>query len=47
MSFSGVPSAEGFVKRYELHYQLRKMDVGGVEVQGQYHCINFHAKRGS
>jgi hypothetical protein len=43
-SFGGVPSAERFAKRYELHYQLRKMEVDGVEVQGQYGCINFHAK---
>jgi hypothetical protein len=28
----GVPSVDGFVKRYELHYQPRKMDVGGADV---------------
>jgi hypothetical protein len=33
-SFRGVPSADGFTKRYELHYQQRKMDVGGAEMQG-------------
>jgi hypothetical protein len=32
-SFGGAPSAEGFAKSYELHYQLRKIDVDGVEVQ--------------
>jgi hypothetical protein len=32
MSFGGVPSAESFAKRYELHYQSRKMDVDGAEV---------------
>jgi hypothetical protein len=46
MSFGGVTSLEGFVKRYELHYQPRKIDVDGVEVQGQYGCLNFHAKHG-
>jgi hypothetical protein len=46
-SFRGIPFAKGFAKRYELHYQLRKIDVDGVEVQGQYGCLNFHAKRGN
>jgi hypothetical protein len=46
-SFDGVPSAEGFTMRYELHYQPRKMDVDGAEVLGQYGCINFHAKHGN
>jgi hypothetical protein len=32
LSFRGVPSAEGFTKRYELHYQSRKIDVDGVEL---------------
>jgi hypothetical protein len=41
-----VPSAEGFTKRYELHYQPRKIDVYGVKVQGQYGCFNFHVKCG-
>jgi hypothetical protein len=31
-SFMGVISADGFVKRYELHYQPRKMEVDGAEV---------------
>jgi hypothetical protein len=47
ISFEGVPSAEGFTKRYELHYQSRKMEVDGVEVHGQYGCLNFHAKHRS
>jgi hypothetical protein len=46
-SFGGIPSAEGFTKRYELHYQLRKMDVDGAELYGQYGCINFHSKHGN
>jgi hypothetical protein len=43
-SFGGVPSAEGFAKRYELYYQPRKIEVDGVEMQGQYRCFNFNAK---
>jgi hypothetical protein len=45
-SFVSVLSIEGFTKRYELHYQSRKVDVDGVEMLGQYGCINFHAKHG-
>jgi hypothetical protein len=45
VSFGGVPTADGFAKRYELHYQLKRMDVDGAIVQAQYGCINFHAKR--
>jgi hypothetical protein len=44
-SFGGIPYAEGFAKRYELLYQPRKTEVDGVEVQGQYECLNFNAKR--
>jgi hypothetical protein len=44
--FGGVSSTEGFMKRYELYYQPRKIDVGGVEFLPQYGCLNFHAKRG-
>jgi hypothetical protein len=44
-SFDGAPFAEGFAKRYELHFQSRKIDVDGIEVQGQYGYINFHVKR--
>jgi hypothetical protein len=46
MSFKGVPSTDGFARRYELHYQPRKMEVDADEVQGQYGCLNFHAKCG-
>jgi hypothetical protein len=46
-SFGGVPSTEGFTKRYEPHYHLRKIEVDGVEVQGQYGCLNFHVKHGN
>jgi hypothetical protein len=44
VSFGGISSADGFVKRYELHYQPKKMAVDGAEVLAQYECINFHAK---
>jgi hypothetical protein len=47
VSFEDVPSAEGFTKRYELHYQPMKIEVDGVEVQGQYGCLNFHVKHES
>jgi hypothetical protein len=33
VSFGGVPSTNGFTKRYELHYQLKKMNVDGADVQ--------------
>jgi hypothetical protein len=45
--FGGILSAEGFTKMYELHYQPRKIEVDGVEVQGQYKWLNFHVKHGS
>jgi hypothetical protein len=35
-SFKGVPSAYGFTKRYELHYQPKKMIVDGAKVLVQY-----------
>jgi hypothetical protein len=31
MSFGGVPSSDGFVKRYELHYQPKKVEINGGE----------------
>jgi hypothetical protein len=42
-SFRGIPSVDSFAKRYDLHYQPRKMEVDRAEVQGQYECLNFHA----
>jgi hypothetical protein len=44
VSFGHAPSADGFPKRYELHYQLKKMDVDGAVVQVQFGCVNFHLK---
>jgi hypothetical protein len=34
MSFGDIPSTDGFAKRYEMHYQPRKMEVDGAKVQG-------------
>jgi hypothetical protein len=44
-SFGGIPSGDGFAKRYELHYQLKKMEVDGAVVEAQFGCLSFHAKR--
>jgi hypothetical protein len=44
LSFSGELSSDGFVKRYELHYQLNKVAVDGFEKFEQFSIINFHAK---
>jgi hypothetical protein len=44
VSFRGISSGDGFTKRYELHYQPKKMTVDGAEVLAQYGCINFDAK---
>jgi lysyl-tRNA synthetase class I len=46
LSFGGKPSDDSFVKRYELHYQSKKVDVDGVEKYQQFGCINFHARQG-
>jgi hypothetical protein len=32
-SFRGAPSADGFAKRYELHYQPKKIEVEVVVVE--------------
>jgi hypothetical protein len=45
VSLRGVPTADGFIKRYEIQYQPKKMGVDGAEVLAQYGCINFHLKR--
>jgi hypothetical protein len=31
MSFGSEPSSDGFVKHYELHYQLKKVIVDGFK----------------
>jgi hypothetical protein len=43
-SFGGIPSTDGFTKRYELHFQPKKVVVNRAEVRAQYGCINFHTK---
>jgi hypothetical protein len=44
-SFRGIPSTNGFAKRYGLHYQPKKIKVDGAFVEAQFGCLNFHAKR--
>jgi hypothetical protein len=46
MSFGGKPSSDGFVKRYELHYQSKKIVVDGFERFQQFSIINSHSRRG-
>jgi hypothetical protein len=46
MSFSRKPSSDGFTKRYELHYQPKKVVVDGFERFQQFGVINFHSRRG-
>jgi hypothetical protein len=33
-----------FVKRYELHYQPKKIEVGEAVLDMHFGCLNFHAK---
>jgi hypothetical protein len=47
LSFSGEPSSDGFAKRYELHYQPKKVPVDDFEKFQQFGVINFHGKWGS
>jgi hypothetical protein len=47
MSFGGKPSGGGFVKRYMLHYQSRKVEVDESEKYQRFSCINFHGRHGS
>jgi hypothetical protein len=46
MIFGGEPSSDGFMKRYELHYQPKKVIVGDLERFQQFGVINFHARQG-
>jgi hypothetical protein len=43
-SFRVIPFPDGFVKRYELHYQPKRMEIDGAIVHAQFGCLNFHAK---
>jgi hypothetical protein len=44
-SFKGVHEGNAFVKRYELYYQPKKVDIPEGEMFAQYGYLNFHAKR--
>jgi hypothetical protein len=46
LSFDEKPSGDSFTKRYELHYQPKKVDADGVKKYQQFGCINFHASWG-
>jgi hypothetical protein len=46
MSFSGEPSSDRFMKRYELHYQPKKVIVDSFNRYQQFGVLNFHARRG-
>jgi hypothetical protein len=46
LSFGGEPSKDDFAKRYELHYQPKKVAADGFEKFQQFGFINFHGKRG-
>jgi hypothetical protein len=40
-SFRGIPSVDRFAKRYKLHYQPRKVEVGGAKVRGSTGAFIF------
>jgi hypothetical protein len=44
-SFGGVPLRNVFVKRYELHYQLKTVETLEGHRITQYGCLNFHVMR--
>jgi hypothetical protein len=44
LSFGRVPSSDGLARRYELHYQPKKVVVDGFEKYQQFGVINFHAR---
>jgi hypothetical protein len=44
LSFGGEPRSDGFTKRYELHYQPKKVAADGFEKFQQFGNINFHGK---
>jgi hypothetical protein len=43
-SFGAVSMADAFAKRYELHYQPKRVQIGGGVVYAQFGCLNIHAK---
>lgn len=44
LNFGGVTTSDGFAKRYELDYQLKKVEAGGATLFQQFGCVNFHVK---
>jgi hypothetical protein len=44
MSFGRVRSCDGFVKRYELHYRTKKVEIDEGDMFQQFSCLNFHAR---
>jgi hypothetical protein len=46
LSFDEEPNSDSITKRYELHYQLKKVAVDDFKKFQQFGIINFHAKRG-
>jgi hypothetical protein len=45
LTFSGVPTSDGFAKRYELHYQSKKVEADEGFLFQQFGYMNFHVKR--
>jgi hypothetical protein len=43
--FGGFLTVDAFAKRYELHYQLKRVQIGEDVVYAQFGCLNSHVKR--
>jgi hypothetical protein len=43
-TYGGTPTSEDFSKRYELHYQTKKVQVGDKVLSTQFGYFNFHSK---
>jgi hypothetical protein len=37
-----VPTDNNFARRYDLHYQPKKVEVDEVMLHAQFGCLNFH-----
>jgi hypothetical protein len=44
LSFGGVPTSDGFVKCYEPHYQLKKVESEEGVMFQRFGCVNFHVR---
>jgi hypothetical protein len=44
LSFSDLPTSDGFMKLYELHYQPKKVGSDEGVMFQQFGCVNFHAR---